>query len=91
MQHSRDGSFSGANVDPHRGRLSQQHETTMSQHARCCPGPPDGDTEGQARARPGPDGPDAAAIPATRTKAVTPTATAPMTEKAIWQPSDGMR
>lgn len=49
-----------------------------------------GDDTSQVRARSRADGPVAAAIPAIRTKAVMPTATAPMTEKMICQVSEGM-
>lgn len=49
-----------------------------------------GDDAGQVRARSRPDGPVAAAIPAIRTKAVMPTAAAPITEKMVCQVSEGM-
>jgi len=61
-----------------------------SDHDHDCPSLPDGDDEDQARARFRPDG-AAAAIPATRTKVVMPTATAPMAQNVICHASDGIR
>lgn len=89
-QRSNEGRFPGLSVNPRPTLQSQRSQTTRAAVAHRGSGLRNGDDTGQVRARSRPDGPVAAAIPAIRTKAVMPTATAPMTEKMICQVSDGM-